>query len=383
MGFLLLFCFFSLLITALGKLGSDIISSTIHVNNFGRYASCPFLSEHNYEFACFLLDPTKGERICSNTRTNIVDMREALPKLTNHSLLFVGDSLVRNQFVSFACLLWEADDTISTSDIDTPSERDPLPHVFSIRSPKYNLEVRQVFVGLILDIQEKQLSAGIEHVSKLVLPKYVTELLKGTFKQAKIHNSDVPRAPTILMLSTGHHWDLVKYSNESLPNIRVDQNLFKVAVDRINSRLMHDKLPNQRVIWRGVPPRHYSMGEWNSGGHCDDYLPMNKTKLNNMLLSNTSSYVTVVFLSKVIEKSVNMINNKINSSGFEYLDISTESYLRSDAQIGNTHTGFHGTNADCSHYCVPGVPDAWNTFLIDRIQKIPWRPVAPAKHPLA
>lgn len=44
------------------------------------------------------------------------------------------------------------------------------------------------------------------------------------------------------------------------------------------------------------------------------------------------------------------------------LNITTLSKLRKDAHP-SVHTGHGGHTNDCSHWCLPGVPDTWNMLL--------------------
>jgi len=46
----------------------------------------------------------------------------------------------------------------------------------------------------------------------------------------------------------------------------------------------------------------------------------------------------------------------------ELLDITTLSQLRKDGHPSIYGTGGH-RSLDCSHWCLPGVPDTWNVLL--------------------
>jgi hypothetical protein len=50
------------------------------------------------------------------------------------------------------------------------------------------------------------------------------------------------------------------------------------------------------------------------------------------------------------------------SNPVHLLNITTLSQLRKDGHP-SIYTGHGGHNNDCSHWCLPGVPDTWNILL--------------------
>lgn len=95
-------------------------------------------------------------------------------------------------------------------------------------------------------------------------------------------------------------------------------------------------------------------GTWNEGGHCDNNTAPEKnyTKLESDPWNNK-------FISQVI-RSMEAANKRV-----QFLNITYLSEFRHDG-----HPSLHrepGTpvpiTQDCSHWCLPGVPDTWNELL--------------------
>lgn len=58
----------------------------------------------------------------------------------------------------------------------------------------------------------------------------------------------------------------------------------------------------------------------------------------------------------VVNKALSRIKKPVH-----LLDITTLSQYRKDAHP-SAYSGEHGGN-DCSHWCLPGLPDTWNELL--------------------
>ena len=290
-------------------------------------------------------------------------IRKILPRLTNQTIQFVGDSLVANQFVSLACLLWEADKSITTRDIvlppglpvKAPERYTKSIRSFAIRSNTYHLEIQFLFASTLLNVHVKQLGRISEStISQEVLDHEWESVVQGRFEP-------FIRTPTIIIFSAGHHFDTRKYNLTH--SHRVDLPLLRLVFDRVNqllSDIQQTNKTNFRLIMRSAPPRHYSQGEWNSGGTCNDELPLSKESVKAKIAARDNHYTVPLDIASVMKE----ITSKWN---IEFLDILPQAMTRSDAMVGFTPTGFHGAISDCSHYCVPGIPDMWNSMLLEHL----------------
>eukprot|EP00256_Glycine_max_P065387 XP_025979982.1 protein trichome birefringence-like 1 [Glycine max] len=110
------------------------------------------------------------------------------------------------------------------------------------------------------------------------------------------------------------------------------------------------------VFFRGYSPSHFRGGEWNSGGKCD-----NETEP----LESESDLETPEMMM-----TIDSVIKKMKTPVF-YLNITKMTYFRRDAHPSlfrnenmteetKRHMLIH---QDCSHWCLPGVPDLWNELV--------------------
>ena len=93
-------------------------------------------------------------------------------------------SLVRNQFNSLACLLWEADPDIKRKHVVSNNEHS----VLSIASQLYDLEIHFIFTGNILDIKEEDLfqpSQSIIYKTQKMVGEVLADELASIIAQAE------------------------------------------------------------------------------------------------------------------------------------------------------------------------------------------------------
>ncbi|KAL0352997.1 UNVERIFIED_CONTAM: protein trichome birefringence-like 38 [Sesamum angustifolium] len=103
-----------------------------------------------------------------------------------------------------------------------------------------------------------------------------------------------------------------------------------------------------KVFFQGISPTHYRGRDWKSAsGNCNgEQQPLT----GSTYPAGTPPEVQVV--SKVL--------SRINKPVY-LLDITTLSQLRKDAHP-SAYSGDH-SGVDCSHWCLPGLPDTWNQLL--------------------
>ncbi|RLN17966.1 protein trichome birefringence-like 6 [Panicum miliaceum] len=107
-----------------------------------------------------------------------------------------------------------------------------------------------------------------------------------------------------------------------------------------------------QVFFRSSSPSHFSGGEWNSGGHCrESTQPLNDTRARpvperNLILEQvTKQMKTPVTILNVTILSGIRIDGHPSIYGRKAVDLTASSVQ------------------DCSHWCLPGVPDTWNELL--------------------
>lgn len=95
-------------------------------------------------------------------------------------------------------------------------------------------------------------------------------------------------------------------------------------------------------------------GTWNEGGHCDtdeeperDYTQLEDEPETNTFISNTI-------------KQMDSVKHKV-----QFLNITYLTEFRKDGHPSKYREPGTPEDApqDCSHWCLPGVPDTWNEFV--------------------
>ncbi|KAH7842178.1 hypothetical protein Vadar_002323 [Vaccinium darrowii] len=112
------------------------------------------------------------------------------------------------------------------------------------------------------------------------------------------------------------------------------------------------------VLFRGYSPSHFSGGQWNSGGQCGH--ETNKSIKNKTDLS--------LYLPKmeVLDRVLRGMKTPVS-----YLNITGMTDYRSDGHpsiyrkqiLSEEERKTPLMVQDCSHWCLPGVPDSWNELL--------------------
>lgn len=95
-------------------------------------------------------------------------------------------------------------------------------------------------------------------------------------------------------------------------------------------------------------------GKWNSGGRCD---------AETEPITDDKYLAAYPWMMKILESVISKMKTPV-----VYLNITKMTDYRKDGhpsvyrQPGETERRL-GTSQDCSHWCLPGVPDSWNQIL--------------------
>ncbi|CAF2049150.1 hypothetical protein HID58_035909 [Brassica napus] len=311
-------------------------------------ASCPFIDEG---FACqsngrLDLDYMKWRwepRDCDAPRFNATKMLEMI---RGKRLVFVGDSINRNQWESMLCMLFQA--------VKDP-KRVYETHNRRITKEKGNYSFR--FADYKCTV-EFYVTHFLVREGKARVGKKRRETLRI---DAMDRTSSRWKGANILVFNTAHWWSHYKtksgvnyYQEGDLVHPKLDvSTAFKKALQTWSSWVDKNVDPKRtRVFFRSAAPSHFSGGEWNSGGHCREA----KNLLNQTFKpSYSGKNIIVEEVLKQMKTPVTLLN------------VSGLSQYRIDA-----HPSIFGAKPenrrsqavqDCSHWCLPGVPDTWNHFL--------------------
>ncbi|WOL00284.1 protein trichome birefringence-like 6 [Canna indica] len=309
--------------------------------------SCPFVDEG---FSCVANGRIDNDYMkwrwqpngCSIPRFNPVKMLELI---RGKRLVFVGDSINRNQWESMLCMLRTA---LSDPSRVYEAHRRRITKNrgnYNFKFPDYGCSVEYYVTHHL--VHEGKARIGQRRVSTL----RIDTVDRGSSRW---------RGADILVFNSAHWWSHHKtkagvnyYQEGNRVHPRLDvSTAFRKALSTWALWVDQHVIPGKtQVFFRSSAPSHFSGGEWNSGGHCKESIhPLNKTYVRQVPEKN-------IILEQVVKKMKTPVTilNITNLSGLR-IDGHPSVYGRT---LGRPPTSIQ----DCSHWCLPGVPDTWNELL--------------------
>ncbi|CAB4291886.1 unnamed protein product [Prunus armeniaca] len=284
---------------------------------------------------------------CDIPRFNATKMLELI---RGKRLVFVGDSINRNQWESMLCMLMGA--------IKDPN-RVYETHRRRITKEKGDYSFK--FVDYKCTV-EYYVSHFLVHEGKARVGQKRVQTLRI---DSIDHGSSRWRGADILVFNTAHWWSHYKtkaginyYQEGGQIHPQLDvSTAFRKALMTWASWV--DKRINPRktqVFFRSSAPSHFRGGQWNSGGSC-------KEATQPLQTSSSSHSEKNVIAEEVIKQMKTRVT---------FLNITGLSEYRIDGHpsIHGRKSGKHSSSGiqDCSHWCLPGIPDIWNELLYAHLQ---------------
>lgn len=170
----------------------------------------------------------------------------------------------------------------------------------------------------------------------------------------------------ILVFNTAHWWS--HYKTKSGSNYYQEGNQVHTLLDVTTafqkamitwSSWVDKYVSSQRtsVIFRSSAPSHFRGGQWNAGGHCREASrPLNES----LSMNYPEKSVIVEEVTRQMKTPVTFLN--ITSLSDYRIDGHPSIYGRRPGQ------SYPSGGEDCSHWCLPGVPDTWNELLYFQLQ---------------
>lgn len=290
-----------------------------------------------------------------------------LRRMQDRTIAFIGDSLGRQQFQSLMCMTTGGEESPEIENVGWKyglvKPRGAIrPDGWAYRFPSTNTTILYYWSASLSDLVPLNATDSTFDIAMhLDCPP--------AFLRQYIHQFDV------LVLNTGHHWNRGKLEanrwvmhvngkpNEDpeLADIRNAKNFTVYSIIRwVDSQL--PLYPRLKAFFRTISPRHFRNGDWNTGGNCNNTVPLTG---GNEVNEDGSS-------DKTVEGAVKGTRIKI-------LDITSLSELRDEGHISGYKPrpskpvkAYKVPNPteivnDCLHWCLPGIPDTWNELLVAQV----------------
>ncbi|CAJ1931408.1 unnamed protein product [Sphenostylis stenocarpa] len=324
--------------------------------------SCPLIDRN---FDCHLNGRPDSEYVkwkwqpngCEIPSLNATDFLE---KLRGQKLVFVGDSLNRNMWESLVCILRQS---VSNKK-----------HVFEIsgktefkKKGVYAFRFEANFVSSPFIVQESTFKGTNGSFETLRL-----DLMDQT--TTTYHDAD------IIVFNTGHWWTHEKTSrgegyyqegNHIYPRLKV-LDAYTRALTTWARWIDNNIDANQtQVFFKGYSVTHFRGGQWNSGGQCHKETepisngkhlhkyPLKMRALEHVVIPKMKTPVIYMNISRLTD----------------YRKDGHPSIYRREYKTAEEQASAE-LHQDCSHWCLPGVPDTWNELLYASLLKYgkgPWK----------
>ncbi|GJM97051.1 hypothetical protein PR202_ga13947 [Eleusine coracana subsp. coracana] len=277
------------------------------------------------------------------------DAFKLLRKLRNKRLAFVGDSLNRNQWVSMVCLIDTATPTLHKYMSGNGS-------LVSFKIPEYNASVEFYWSPLLV---ESNSDHPVHHriADRVVRAGSIAKHAR-TWNDADVlvFNSYLWwRRPTMKILWTSFQ-EAAQQSRSVSYEVTDSLRAFELSMATWSQWLeRHVDRARTRLFFMSMSPTHFHSDEWGGGGGGPP---------NHQCFNETEPIPGEARRGRDTDPAF--------ASAVDAQDAHPSVHRRqwdppTEEQKRGARAREPGSDADCIHWCLPGVPDVWNLMLYAHI----------------
>ncbi|XP_039018118.1 protein trichome birefringence-like 2 [Hibiscus syriacus] len=291
---------------------------------------------------------------CELPRLNATDFLE---RLRGKRLVYIGDSLNRNMWESMVCILRRS--VKKKKRVYEISGRSDFKKkgIYAFRFEDYNCSVDFVAAPFLVKESSFKRKNGSIETLRLDLMDPATSMY---------HDAD------LMVFNTGHWWthektskgeDYYQEGDYVYPRLKVLKAYQKALATWSRWVDKNVDISRTQVFFRGYSVTHFWGGQWNSGGQCHQ---------------ETEPITNETHLTKYPSK-MRAVEHVLQTTKIPviYLNISRLTDYRKDAHPSIYRREYKTEEErnravgaqDCSHWCLPGVPDTWNELLYASLLK--------------
>ncbi|XP_010558437.1 PREDICTED: protein trichome birefringence-like 4 [Tarenaya hassleriana] len=279
------------------------------------------------------------------------DGRKMLGILRGKRLVFVGDSLNRNMWESLVCSLSQSLEGKSRVLKDSSARWNLINGSYGFRFKEFQCSID--FIKSPFLVQESKYS---DRFGKK------RETLRLDVIQGSI--TELYRDADIVIFNTGHWWTHQK-TNKGKGYFQEGSHIYdRLEVRKAYTKALHTwadwvdaniNISRTRVFFVGYSSSHFRKGAWNSGGQCDGELEP---------IKNETYAGEYPWMMRVLESVISEMKTPVY-----YMNITKMTWYRTDGHpsVYGQPPEIRGRSSvmfqDCSHWCLPGIPDSWNQLL--------------------
>ncbi|XP_057543675.1 protein trichome birefringence-like 40 [Amaranthus tricolor] len=266
--------------------------------------------------------------------------RDMLERLRNKRMVVVGDSLNRNMWESLACLLYSSIPSSTVEVVNLPASK-------SLKAKDYNFTVEFYMAPFLVDLDKKHVSGrrvlNLDRISPYSKQWEGADFMVFNSAHWWTHGKAI------------RSWDLFRYKGKLVEDMAKEV-AYKRGMRTWASWIKKNVDPRKTIVYfRSVSPTHYH-----------PHFCFNATQ------PLIDAYDVKGFPKSLMDVIENL-TKKMTKLRVNYLNITKLSAYRMDAHPSIYDMDMNNSPnkvednlkrpIDCSHWCLPGLPDTWNRLL--------------------